>query len=208
MSSFSSLIAVITLVVAFCYTSTGTDAEFDELKALVEKYMSEKDAHDTAVKVMTEAEAVRSRERQEQSDAVEQATLEILNRNAEAILPNPDGSDGYNLFESFDLDYSQAPVGAASSGVAISQAPTQLSVTSSPNRSGVNPLLQGLSVPTTPASSTASKSTPDKSTSSSAFVNKRAKTGAPSTNEILEKLLDDDTVADVVAAKDQAISLA
>ena len=101
LSSFSSLIAVITLVVAFCYTSTGTDAEFDELKALVEKYMSEKDAHDTAVKVMTEAEAVRSRERQEQSDAVEQATLEILNRNAEAILPNPDGSDGYNLFESF-----------------------------------------------------------------------------------------------------------
>ncbi len=69
--------------------STGTDAEFDALKSILELVISEKEQHEQMVKQLNEQEAAKLRVRQEQADSVANLTLEILERNSDAFISSP-----------------------------------------------------------------------------------------------------------------------
>lgn len=178
--------------------STGTDAEFDMLKQTLEKVISEKDQHERAVKQLSEQEATKLRDRQEQADAVAEATLDILNRNAESILPSPEQLDDDND----DVEEITSQLSTVSEG--------RTPIRGRSSTEAVRSTLQATPTPASrpkQASTTSSSPSPSPSTSAS-FVNKRAKADQPSTGELLRTLLEDDTVPDVVAAKDQAIGIA
>jgi len=180
--------------------STGTEAEFDNVKLALEKVVAEKTEYEINLKQLNDEEAARLRVRQEQADSVASATLEILNRNAADILP-PDIVDDDNL-ATFDVSTpTRSRPDPPNSRVSAPPSPSPTSTNdSSVAAATTTPQYQPLSASNSKPSSTSVSPSPS-------FQNKRKKPSGLSTQEILEDLLEDDSVAEIVSAKNETIAV-